>query len=78
MTTAVYHNIHRNLSRWVKTEHGGSSESAGHEMLTIRVDVDMNALADRLGKQAAGNKSGVSKFLHGLIVVRVVERKEFP
>ncbi len=78
MTTALYHNIERPLYKWVetKTERGtsGSSIPNGREILTVRVDVDMAEIAKRLGKQAAGNKNGISKFLHGLIRVEIVER----
>lgn len=74
MTVSIYNNIRRNLFRWVETDRSGHSEPAGHELLTVRVEIDMAALAERLGKQAAGNKSGVSKFLGGLVVVRVTDR----
>ena len=80
MTTAIYHNIIRPTSKWIKDDQTpcGRNVQTGQERLTVRVDVDMDGIAKRIGKQAAGNKKAVSKFLHGLIRVEILERKQEP
>lgn len=50
----------------------------GREDADATVEVDVDAILRNIGPQALGNRSGVSKFMHGAVVVRVSNRKHTP
>ena len=59
-----------------KTAAGGYSSSYDHVEVPLEFDIDWAGLAKQLGQKAFDNKSGRSKFLNGLIVVRAIKPKE--
>lgn len=47
----------------------------GTETADITVTVDLPGIAQRLGVRAMANKSGQSKFMHGLVTITATNRK---
>ena len=59
----------------VPTETGWRTEYDRIEV-PLEFDIDWPGLARQLGQKAFDNKSGKSRFLNGLIVVRAIKPKE--
>lgn len=70
--------IRRQLRKKVPVSGEGSTGFTtvpdGYEEAVIDVDVDLAAIARLLGTKAMGNSKGVSKYLQGLVTVRVISR----
>lgn len=47
----------------------------GYETADVEVTVDLGIIARQLATRAMGSKKGVSKYMHGAVVVRVINRK---
>lgn len=60
-----------------ETERGITMRSVpdGTESADIFVTVDLPGIAHRLGIRAMANKSGRSKFMHGLVTITATNRK---
>lgn len=56
-------------------EGGGFTTNYDRVEVPLEFDIDWTGLAKQLGQKAFDNKSGRSKFLNGLIVVRVAKQK---
>lgn len=69
--------IRRQLRKRVPVSESGTGFTTvpdGYEEAVVDVDVDMAAIAKLLGSKAMGSKRGVSKYMNGLVTVRVVSR----
>lgn len=74
-TAWTFKGIRRNLTRWVQSGTSAHAEPDGYEIAEVKVEIDVAAIAERLGRQAMGNKSGIAKFLGGDVVVTVTKRE---
>ena len=63
-------------ARRVRTEAGGFFTEYDQVDVALEVEIDWHRLARVLGQKARDNKSGRSKFLGGLIEVRVAKPKK--
>lgn len=77
MTKAVFTGVRRDLRRRAPLENGVGYTTIpdGHEIADVEIIVDLPALVKRLGPQAMANKSGTSKYLSGLVIVKVLKRE---
>lgn len=81
MTRQVFNGISRELRKRAPLEGGGTGFTTvpdGREISDIAVDIDFQEIARELGRKAMANKNGISKGLHGAVVVRVLSRKRVP
>lgn len=69
--------LRREMRKHTRPEHGRGFTSIpdGFEHADIEVTADLDAIARELGLRAMGNKSGKTKYLHGLIVVTATNRR---
>lgn len=76
MNTQVFKGIRRELQKKVPGQLGSFSRAPdGFEMADVEVAVDFAQIARQLGWRAMANKSGVSKYMGGAVVVKVLRRE---
>lgn len=75
-TRTTVKGLRRDLSRMVPTGtgHGRVRQRYAVEHFDAVLEIDADLIAALLGVKAASNKKGVSRALHGAVVVRAVNR----
>lgn len=75
----TFSNIIRRLQKRTPVEGLGNRGFAyvddGHEVGEVEVIVDLAGIAKELGRNAMANKTGKSKYLKGLVEVRVISKR---
>lgn len=69
--------LRRQLGKRVETEDGRGFTTVpdGHEVCSVQLTADLDALTRRLADKAMRNKGGKATIAWGLVVVRVTSRK---
>lgn len=78
--TRMYGNVKRQLKRNVTTTDETTGRSTwscvpdGVQVADIEIEINFDTIRRRVAEKAMANKSGVSRFLNGAVVVRALRR----
>lgn len=80
-TTSKTFTARRRLSKMVpidpeNPDRGRHSVTTGYETGQVEITVDLQAIADQLAVRAMGSNRGISKFMAGAVVARVISRRK--